>query len=120
MPPRLTRLTQFVTFQPKRYRSEASRLRKAESVVDGVCNNHWASLSSRVPIVPFPAWSEGSKKIPIILPFGLLKQDPSTDAAQDYAEDTEVVGRKRKLSAKKVSKGQAAFDALPVDVQELL
>lgn len=116
-PPRLARLVQFVTFQPKRYRSEASLLRKAESVVDGVCNNHWASLSSRVPIVPFPAWSDGAKKIPIVLPFAHL-QTPSSDTSTSKEE--EAVGQKRKLGSKRVSKGLIALNSLPADIQELL
>lgn len=47
-------------------------MKKAQSVLDGCANNHWAALGLRVPLVPFPAWSEAAKAIPVISPFGDL------------------------------------------------
>jgi hypothetical protein len=44
-PPRLLRLTQFVTFMPKRFRTAKSLQCKTQSVLDGCGNNHWAALT---------------------------------------------------------------------------
>jgi hypothetical protein len=62
-PPRLTRLTQFVTFMPKKFRTEKVLSGRIKSLIDGVANNHWAGLALRVPLIPFPAWSEKAKSI---------------------------------------------------------
>lgn len=132
---RLARLTQFVTFQPTRYRTEEARLRKAQSVADGVCNNHWAALSFRVPITPFPAWSAASKKIPIKLPFGkqciketsagLEKTVGENDAVQETAAAVDKGNSLEEPATKKRKTGKAGelekvLLSLPVCIQNLL
>lgn len=137
--PRLARLTQFVTFQPMRFRTEEVKLRKAQSVVDGVCNNHWAALSFRVPVTPFPAWSAASKKIPIKLPFGKQRTKEmsageqslkSEDAAEcdsgDFnmtAAESTAVEEGPALKRRKTGKAgelEKALLSLPAYVQDLL
>jgi hypothetical protein len=83
--PRLPRLTQFVTFSPKKYRTEACLQRKAQAVLDGCCNNHWAALALRVPITPFPAWSAPAKKIPVVRP--RFSPSSSSDGQKDEEEE---------------------------------
>lgn len=65
--PRMCRLTQFVTFQPKRFRTQAVLKKKIQCVKDGVSGNHWAALGSRVAIKPFPPW--GAHRVASVLPF---------------------------------------------------
>ena len=64
---RLCRLSMFICWQPKRHRSEKDREKKISMVKDGVSGNHWAALSFREPIRPFPPW--GKHTIPSITPF---------------------------------------------------
>jgi hypothetical protein len=89
-PPRLPRLTQFVTFMPKRFRTAKSLQRKTQSVLDGCSNNHWAALAFRVPVVPFPAWSAAAKKIPKRIPkFDPSATQPGEACVSREAEDME-------------------------------
>lgn len=139
-PPRLARLTQFITFSPKKFRSQTVLQRKASAVLDGCCNNHWAALALRVPITPFPAWSAASKKIRIVRPFANHRDTHQEDdksrsddaGAEGKAMDQEEDGggeqkRKRgtvtpapgnKKSIRKVKKTD--LDRLPLYVQDLL
>ena len=64
---RLPRLTQFVCWQPVKWRTEAMLAKKRRNVKDGCCGNHWAALGVREAIKPFPAW--GPHPIHIIVPF---------------------------------------------------
>lgn len=115
--PRLPRLTQFVTFSPKKFRTDEVLERKAKAVVDGCCNNHWAGLAFRVPIVPFPAWSASAKKIRVIKPFEKLSSIDSLDNEDGKeSENPEPKKKKRKTAQEK----QSAFDRLPRFVQELI
>jgi hypothetical protein len=113
---RLARLTQFVTFQPRKYRTEETRRRKAQSVLDGVCNNHWAALSMRVPITPFPAWSAAAKKIPCILPF----QEGLHSSAGEDGKEVEGGPKRKRSGAAGVRTKERCLAALPVDILELL
>jgi hypothetical protein len=122
---RLARLTQFVTFQPSKYRTEEARHRKAQSVLDGVCNNHWAALSKRVPITPFPAWSAAAKKIPCILPFQAKEGGREVAEEGEGGEGAEDGGAESGPKRKRAQTGGASarercFAALPADVLDLL
>mmetsp|Transcript_9580 Transcript_9580/g.15923 ORF Transcript_9580/g.15923 Transcript_9580/m.15923 type:complete len:301 (-) Transcript_9580:2104-3006(-) len=128
--PRLPRFTQFITFSPKKFRTQEMLQRKASSVVDGCCNNHWAALAVRVPITPFPAWSAAAKKIRIIRPSFKEEEDEDEqgeedekssreEGGNDEADGQEANNKKRKRGAgggKKMSN----LDRLPRYVQELL
>jgi hypothetical protein len=100
--PRLPRLTQFITWSPKKYRTEEALQRKALAVLDGCCNNHWAALSLRVPIIPFPAWSAGAKQIPVIRPFSsaCASSTPDSDASDHHI----AVGSNREEDGQKKEK----------------
>jgi hypothetical protein len=138
--PRLPRLTQFVAFSPKKYRTEAVLQRKALAVVDGCCNNHWAALSLRVPITPFPAWSAAAKQIPVIRPSfspddhddvssseakkeekeeNKEEKDDSSSSGHDRDEEEEPAPRSNKKQ-KRCKKNDAVFESLPQYVQDLL
>ncbi len=71
---RLCRLTQFVCWQPVRFRTEAALKKKVDNVLNGKCGNHWAALGFVEPIKPFPAW--GNHKIPVVNPFKDVKKLP--------------------------------------------
>lgn len=71
---RLCRLTQFVCWQPVKFRTEAARKKKIDNVLNGKCGNHWASLGFTEPIKPFPAW--GNHKISVKNPFQGVKELP--------------------------------------------
>ena len=133
--PRLARLTQFVTFQPKKYRTKQVLERKAQAVIDGVSNNHWAALAVRVPIVPFPAWSAAAKKIRIVRPFGELTTEETGNTKSDHKEAlTEVERSKRNMKKRKCSESNESAEGvnktkdkkphmltlLPMEIQELL
>jgi hypothetical protein len=116
--PRLPRLTQFVTFSPKKFRTEQVLERKAQSIIDGCCNNHWAGLAFRVPIIPFPAWSASAKKIKVIRPFERFSpSDEFTELGEkdDEKECSEPLTKKRRSSSK-----MTAFEKLPKFVQDLI
>lgn len=63
----LCRLTQFVSWQPKKFRTEKIRQKKYQCVLDGVSGNHWAALGFRTGIKPFPPW--GTHNVKTVLPF---------------------------------------------------
>lgn len=131
--PRLPRLTQFITFSPKKYRTEEALYRKALAVTDGVCNNHWASLSMRVPIIPFPAWSAAAKKIKVIRPFSSssLSASPGGEQRQEQQgeeesndssknkknHDDEPQTKKRKY---KKHESASQLETLPKNIQEII
>lgn len=130
--PRLARLTQFITFMPKKYRTQTVLSRKAQAVLDGVCNNHWASLAFRVPITPFPAWSAASKAIPCIVPkFGDTDEEDSNGAAalieseelaekDEASEEQATKKRTRNTKTVKKKKKKDPLDSLPADIVSLL
>jgi hypothetical protein len=132
--PRLPRLTQFISFSPKKFRTEEALKRKATAVIDGCCNNHWAALSLRVPIIPFPAWSAAAKKIKTVLPSlsddideGNIKNNEtelSTDTVDegDEVKEMETTNgkRKRKESTTKNKKLDMVLASLPKYIQGLL
>ena len=64
---RVCRLTQFVTWHPKRYRTEIALEKKIAAVLAGKSGNHWASLGMAEPIKPFPPW--GQHPVKTIIPF---------------------------------------------------
>lgn len=68
----MCRLTQFVAWQPKKYRSESVLAKKIKNVYDGCSGNHWAALSTRVSIKPFPPW--GTHVVHTVLPFDETKR----------------------------------------------
>jgi hypothetical protein len=137
--PRLCRLTQFITFMPKRFRTEGVLLKKAKAVVDGCSTNHWAALAFRVPTVPFPAWSAAAKAIPVIAPSFLCTVDTaaaslaaiSNGNGRSDSSVEHVSGKKRdresmsdsahatKPSNKK-EKQKKGFQDLPKSIRELL
>ena len=114
MEPRLPRLTQFITFSPKKYRTDEALERKALSILDGCCNNHWAGLAFRVPIVPFPAWSASAKKIRVIRPF----QNTSLSVDEEGSDCKSDGPQPKKL--KKSKQGLSALERLPQNIQELI
>ena len=87
---RLTRLTQFITFMPKKFRTEDVKLRKAVSVMEGCGNNHWAAGCFREPTVPFPAWSKDAKNIPKILPFDSLLYEYAGSSTEESEPSSET------------------------------
>ena len=93
---RLPRLTQFVTFMPKKFRMEKARQGKIRSVLAGCSNNHWAALASRVPIVPFPPWSAKAKSIPKIIPSFVSHSAIASPSSRENEEEEEEEGRERK------------------------
>ena len=109
---RLARLTQFVCYQPKKYRSEKVLLKKAECVLDGASGNHWAALGHREPILPFPAWSAGAKAIKQILPF-VSDSTLTNSTLQRLAKNK---SKKQRTSVEK----QEILDALPASVRNIL
>lgn len=68
------RLTQFITWHPKKFRSEKSLQKKIENVLEGKCGNHWAALAFTEPIKPFPPW--GKHTVKTLIPFGNLSEVP--------------------------------------------
>ncbi len=105
-PPRLPRLTQFVTYMPKKFRTEQVLRNKIRSVQDGCSNNHWAALSVREPIVPFPAWAAKAKAIPRKIP--TFNQPPvvGREEVEENAEEEETRTRKkRRIEKGSVSSG---------------
>lgn len=70
----ICRLTQFVCWQPKRFRTEKAKKKKIQNVLEGKCGNHWAVLGFTEPIKPFPAWGNHTTKI--IVPFQGVKKLP--------------------------------------------
>jgi hypothetical protein len=100
--PRLARLTQFITFMPKKFRTNKVLIRKAQAVIDGVCNNHWAALAFRVPIKPFPAWSEAAKAIKVHVP----RFDDMKEETEEEEEQQEAIGD----AAAAAAEGEANLD----------
>jgi hypothetical protein len=137
--PRLCRLTQFITFMPKRFRTEGVLLKKAQAVVDGCSNNHWAALAFRVSTVPFPAWSAAAKAIPVIVPSFSSTADTaaasvtaiSNGNASSDSSIEHVSGKKRDRESmsdsanatkprNKKEKQMKGFEYLPKNIRELL
>lgn len=101
-PPRLPRLTQFVTFMPKKFRTAKCYQNKVRSVIDGCSNNHWAALAFRVPLVPFPAWSAAAKKIPKrIQTFDSASSSLGEEEKTEEGEENEGGARKKRRTSKK-------------------
>jgi hypothetical protein len=64
---RVCRLTQFITWHPKQYRTEKALEKKIAAVLAGKSGNHWASQGMAESIKPFPPWGHHSVKT--IVPF---------------------------------------------------
>lgn len=121
-PPRLCRLTQFVAFQPKKFRTQKVLESKIKCVLEGGCMNHWASLAFRVPIVAFPSWTEKAKEIPVRVPtFDMPEPTPVEEPEEpdDLTEDNSD-GKKRKKGSTRVSKKKKAGPPLPADILAVL
>jgi hypothetical protein len=117
-------LTQFIAYQPKKYRSEKVLESKIKCVLDGASMSHWAALASRVPIVPFPCWTNKAKEISPHLPFsgGDTGTSDSEEMKDDQEEEfkEEIVKKRKMTKAETMERKRMMRESLPVEIMSLL